>query len=89
MSMKCKQLEEELVIHLLIGDIDDKMTLYLGMTFITTFQELLDILAKFEKLNFSKSESHPNKSKKNRASDLKRNKTHDASVGVNKRKQTI
>ncbi|KAL0904814.1 hypothetical protein M5K25_026968 [Dendrobium thyrsiflorum] len=70
LSMKCEhQLEEEHAVQLLMGNIDDKMQPFLCMTTITTFQDLLDRVAKFEKLNLSKSESHSDKPKKVRTSD--------------------
>ncbi|KAL0915623.1 hypothetical protein M5K25_016055 [Dendrobium thyrsiflorum] len=54
-SMKCEQqLEEEYAVQLLMGNIDDKMQPFLCMATITTFQDLIDTVAKFEKLNLSK-----------------------------------
>ena len=59
LSMKCEQqLDEEHAIQLLMGNIDDKMVPYLCMASISTFQELLDRVAKFEKLGRVKYESH-------------------------------
>lgn len=62
LSMKCKQLEEDRIIQLLMGNINDKMTPYLCMNFINTFKELLDRVAKFEKLNLLRSERNHDRS---------------------------
>ncbi|KAL0920793.1 hypothetical protein M5K25_009962 [Dendrobium thyrsiflorum] len=78
--MKCEQqLEEEHAVQLLMGNIDDKMQPFLCMATITTFQDLLDRVAKFEKLNLSKSESLSDKSKKNKSFDTKKGETYSAS----------
>lgn len=61
-----------------MGNIDDRMVPYLCMA--TTFQELLDRVAKFEKLNLSKSEGHPEKSKRSKAPDTKKGEVHTASI---------
>ncbi|KAL0917889.1 hypothetical protein M5K25_012992 [Dendrobium thyrsiflorum] len=75
MSMKYKQqLNEEHTIQLLICNIDDKMVSYLCMTSISTFQELLDWVAKFEKLNLLKSKSYMDRSRRNKAQDTRRGK---------------
>ncbi|KAL0910180.1 hypothetical protein M5K25_021130 [Dendrobium thyrsiflorum] len=55
-----------------MGNIDDKMQAFLCMATITTFQDLLDRVAKFEKLNLSKSESYYDKPKKVKASGARR-----------------
>ncbi|XP_020694453.1 uncharacterized protein LOC110108236 [Dendrobium catenatum] len=79
LSMKCEQqLEEEHAVQLLMGNIDDKMQHFLCMASITTFQDLLDRVAKFEKLNLSKSESLPDKLKKAKAPDARRNDVYSA-----------
>ncbi|KAL0906307.1 hypothetical protein M5K25_024790 [Dendrobium thyrsiflorum] len=71
--MNCEQqLKEEHVIQLLMGNINDKMQPFMCIATITTFQNLLDIVAKFEKLNLSRSESHSDKPKKAKASDARR-----------------
>lgn len=72
-----------------MGNIDDKMTPYLCMASITTFQDLLDRVAKFEKLNLSKSENDSDKSKKKKISDTRRNDVHSTSFSINKGKQVI
>ncbi|KAL0926150.1 hypothetical protein M5K25_004543 [Dendrobium thyrsiflorum] len=73
MSMKCEQqLEEEHAVQLLMGNIDDKMLPYLCMASINTYQELLDRVAKFEKLNLSKSEYHSDRPRRNKAVDTRR-----------------
>ncbi|KAL0915746.1 hypothetical protein M5K25_013199 [Dendrobium thyrsiflorum] len=80
LSMKCEQqLEEEHAVQLLMGNIDDKMQPFLCMSSITTFQDLLDRVAKFEKLNLSKSESHPDKPKKAKASDTRKGEAYSIS----------
>ncbi|XP_020679437.1 uncharacterized protein LOC110097411, partial [Dendrobium catenatum] len=79
LSMKCEQqLEEEHTVQLLMGNIDDKMQPFLCMASITTFQDLLDRVAKFEKLNLSKSKSLPDKPKKAKAPDARRNDVYSA-----------
>ncbi|KAL0908894.1 hypothetical protein M5K25_023406 [Dendrobium thyrsiflorum] len=88
--MKCEQLEEEHAVQLLMGNIDDKMQPFLCMSSITTFQDLLDRVAKFEKLNLSKSESHPDKSKKAKASDARKGEAYSISpFKSDKKKQVI
>ncbi|KAL0917853.1 hypothetical protein M5K25_012954 [Dendrobium thyrsiflorum] len=73
LSMKCEQqLEEEHAVQLLMGNIDDKMQPFLCMATITTFQDLLDRVAKFEKLNLSRSDGHFDKHKKIKASGARR-----------------
>lgn len=73
LSMKCEQqLEEEHAVQLLMGNIDDKMQPFLCMATITTFQDLLDRVAKFEKLNLSRSENHSDKPKKAKAPGARR-----------------
>ncbi|PKU76139.1 hypothetical protein MA16_Dca024346 [Dendrobium catenatum] len=49
--MRCEQqLTEKHVVELLLGNIDDHMAPYLAMATINSFQELLDRVAKFERL---------------------------------------
>ncbi|PKU60364.1 hypothetical protein MA16_Dca027946 [Dendrobium catenatum] len=48
------------------------------MASITTFQDLLDRVVKFEKLNISKSESLPDRPKKAKAPDARRNDVYSA-----------
>lgn len=49
--MRCEQqLTEKHAVELLLGNIDDHMAPYLAMATINTFQELLDRVAKFERL---------------------------------------
>ncbi|KAL0911960.1 hypothetical protein M5K25_017899 [Dendrobium thyrsiflorum] len=55
-----------------MGNIDDKMQPFLCMATITTFQDLLDRVAKFEKLNLSRSDGHFDKHKKTKALGAKR-----------------
>ncbi|KAL0912160.1 hypothetical protein M5K25_018116 [Dendrobium thyrsiflorum] len=80
MSMKCEQqLKEEHAVQLLMGNIDDKMLPYLCMASINTYQELLDRVAKFEKLNLSK----------NKAVDTRRDDVYSASsLRIDKEKQS-
>ncbi|KAL0921135.1 hypothetical protein M5K25_008178 [Dendrobium thyrsiflorum] len=66
------QLEEEYAVQLLMGNIDDKIQPFLCMATITTFQDLLDRVAKFEKLNLSRSDGHFDKPKKTKVSGAKR-----------------
>ncbi|KAL0907590.1 hypothetical protein M5K25_022008 [Dendrobium thyrsiflorum] len=80
LSMKCEhQLEEEHAVQLLMGNIDDKMQPFLCMATITTFQDLLDRVAKFEKLNLSRSENHSDKPKKVKTSDARNGETYSMS----------
>ncbi|KAL0921439.1 hypothetical protein M5K25_008509 [Dendrobium thyrsiflorum] len=79
LSMKCEQqLEEEHAVQLLMGNIDDKMQPFLCMATITTFQDLLDRVAKFEKLNLLKSESHFDRPKKTKASGARKGEADSA-----------
>ncbi|PKU87447.1 hypothetical protein MA16_Dca008543 [Dendrobium catenatum] len=89
--MKCEQqLEEVHAVQLLIGNIDDKMRPFLCMATITTFQDLLDRLAKFEKLNLSRSEGHFDKLKKPKSSEAKKGEAYSASsLKPNRRKQVV
>ncbi|KAL0905425.1 hypothetical protein M5K25_023845 [Dendrobium thyrsiflorum] len=61
-----------------MGNIDDKMQPFLCMATITTFQDLLDRVAKFEKLNLSKSESHFDRPKKTKASGARKGEAGSA-----------
>ncbi|XP_028555977.1 ATP-dependent RNA helicase DBP5-like [Dendrobium catenatum] len=73
LSMKCEQqLEEEHAVQLLMCNIDDKMQPFLCMSTINIFQDLLNRVAKFEKLNFSRSENHSDKPKKAKAPGARR-----------------
>ncbi|KAL0910853.1 hypothetical protein M5K25_018949 [Dendrobium thyrsiflorum] len=76
---KIKALEEEHAVQLLMGNIDDKMQPFLCMATITTFQDLLDRVAKFEKLNLSRSENHSDKPKKVKTSDARNGETYSMS----------
>ncbi|PKU63441.1 hypothetical protein MA16_Dca026011 [Dendrobium catenatum] len=89
--MKCEQqLEEEHAVQLLMGNIDDKIQPFLCMDTITTFQNLLDRVAKFEKLNLSRSEGNSNKPKKPKTSETRRSETYSASsLKPNRRKQVV
>ncbi|KAL0925427.1 hypothetical protein M5K25_003755 [Dendrobium thyrsiflorum] len=81
LSMKCEQqLEEEHAVQLLMGNIDDKMQPFLCMATITTFQDLLDRVAKFEKLNLSRSYGHFDKHKKIKASGARRGVNSSSNV---------
>ncbi|PKU74989.1 hypothetical protein MA16_Dca020200 [Dendrobium catenatum] len=88
--MKCEQrLEEEHAMQLLMGNIDDKMQPFLCMATITTFQDLLDRVAKFEKLNLSRSEGNSDKTKKPKTSEI-RSETYSASyLKPNRGKQVV
>ncbi|KAL0921840.1 hypothetical protein M5K25_008952 [Dendrobium thyrsiflorum] len=56
---------------------------------IASEQELLDRVAKFEKLNLSKSEYHSNRPKRNRAVDTRRDEVYSASsLRIDKEKQS-
>ncbi|KAL0926136.1 hypothetical protein M5K25_004530 [Dendrobium thyrsiflorum] len=84
-----QQLEEEHAVQLLMGNIDDKMLPYLCMSSINTYQELLDRIAKFEKLNLSKSEYHSDRPRRNKAVDTIRDEVYPASsLRIDKEKQS-
>lgn len=52
--MKCEQqMEEEYAFQLLMENIDNKMSSFLRMFSILTFQEILNRVAKFGKLNLA------------------------------------
>ncbi|PKU62793.1 hypothetical protein MA16_Dca027961 [Dendrobium catenatum] len=89
--MRCEQqLEEEHAVQLLMGNIDDKMQPFLCMATITTFQDLLDRVAKFEKLNLSRSEGHFDKLKKPKSSEVKKGEAYSASsLRPNRGKQVV
>ncbi|PKU74990.1 hypothetical protein MA16_Dca020201 [Dendrobium catenatum] len=89
--MKCEQqLEEEHAVQLLMGNIDDKMQPFLCMATITTFQDLLDRVAKFEKLKLSRSEGNSDKTKKPKTSETRRRETYSASsLKPNRGKQVV
>ncbi|KAL0910899.1 hypothetical protein M5K25_018995 [Dendrobium thyrsiflorum] len=91
LSMKCEQqFEEEHAVQLLMGNIDDKMQPFMCMATITTFQDLLDRVAKFEKLNLSNSESHLDKPKKTKFSDAKKGEIYStSSLRSSKGKQVV
>ncbi|XP_028548585.1 uncharacterized protein LOC114579064 [Dendrobium catenatum] len=79
LSMKCEQqLTEKHAVELLLGNIDDYMAPYLAMATINTFQELLDRVAKFERLprprsaGFNYNNNPPGKGKQIKIYDPKR-----------------
>ncbi|PKU67100.1 hypothetical protein MA16_Dca008889 [Dendrobium catenatum] len=59
-------------VQLLMGNIDDKMQPFLCMATINTFQDLLNRVTKFEKLNLSRSENYSNKTKKAKSPGARR-----------------
>ncbi|KAL0911997.1 hypothetical protein M5K25_017938 [Dendrobium thyrsiflorum] len=72
-------LEEEHSVQLLIGNSGDKMQPFLCMATITIFHDLLNIVAKFKKLNLLRSENHSDKRKKAKTSDARKGETYSMS----------
>lgn len=70
-----------------MGNKDDKMIQFSCMTSTTTFQDFLNIMVKFEKLNSFKLKGYIVKPRKNKHFDLRKNEAHTTSYNFHDKKR--